>query len=182
PAGAPRRGAHGADTARVRPAGIPDAPGRSGGVEVLAAGARLGRLRLGGPERGRGLRGLPAPQDRQPVRPPRPADRPRRRVPPRRRRRLRAALAPWGDAGNDRAVILSLPRWWRRRGLRARVPMTTTVGLAVALTPAALLLHGALQASLTGEVDGTARQGAREVAALADANRLPKPPNPVPVV
>jgi len=60
--------------------------------------------------------------------------------------------------------------------------MTTTVGLAVALTAAALLLRGAIQGSLTREVDGTARQGAREVAALADANRLPKPPNPVPVV
>ena len=48
--------------------------------------------------------------------------------------------------------------------------MTTTLGLAVALAAAALLLRGALQGSLTREVDGTARQGAREVAALADAN------------
>ena len=53
--------------------------------------------------------------------------------------------------------------------------MTTTLGLAVALAAAALLLRGALQGSLTREVDGTARQGAREVAALADANRLPNP-------
>ena len=53
--------------------------------------------------------------------------------------------------------------------------MTTTLGLAVALAAAALLLHGALQGSLTREVDGTARQGAREVAALANANRLPNP-------
>ena len=79
-------------------------------------------------------------------------------------------------------MILSVPRWWRRRSLRARVTMTTTVGLAVALTAAALLLRGAIQGSLTREVDGAARQGAQEVAALADANRLPKPPNPVPVV
>src|SRR6516165_7129062 len=51
--------------------------------------------------------------------------------------------------------------------------MTTTAGLAVALAAAALLLHNAIQGSLTREVDGTARQEAREVAALADANRLP---------
>src|SRR5690348_451983 len=61
PAGAPRCGAHRSDPARVRSAGVPDAPGRPGGVQVLTAGARLGRLRLGGPERGGGLRGLPAP-------------------------------------------------------------------------------------------------------------------------
>jgi signal transduction histidine kinase len=71
-------------------------------------------------------------------------------------------------------VIFSVPRWWRRRSLRARVTMTTTVGLAVALAAAALLLRGALQGSLTREVDGTARQGAHEVAALAEANRLPR--------
>jgi len=76
-------------------------------------------------------------------------------------------------------VIFSVPRWWHRRSLRARVTVTTTAGLAVALVAAALLLRGALQASLTREVDGTARQGAREVVALVDAHRLP---NPVPVV
>jgi signal transduction histidine kinase len=53
--------------------------------------------------------------------------------------------------------------------------MTTTVGLAVALAAAALLLRSALEGSLTREVDGTARQGARDVAALANANRLPNP-------
>src|SRR5215472_11116346 len=51
--------------------------------------------------------------------------------------------------------------------------MTTTLGLAVALAAAALLLRGAVQGSLTREVDGTARQGAREVAALADTGQLP---------
>jgi signal transduction histidine kinase len=51
--------------------------------------------------------------------------------------------------------------------------MTTTLGLAVALAAAALLLRGAVQGSLTREVDGTARQGARQVAALADTNQLP---------
>jgi signal transduction histidine kinase len=67
------------------------------------------------------------------------------------------------------------PRWWRRRSLRARLTVTTTAGLALALLAAALLLRGALHASLTRSVDGTARQGAREVAALADAHRLPDP-------
>ena len=52
--------------------------------------------------------------------------------------------------------------------------MTTTLGLAVALAAAALLLRGAVQGSLTREVDGTARQGARQVAALADTNQLPR--------
>jgi len=52
--------------------------------------------------------------------------------------------------------------------------MTTTLGLAVALAAAALLLRGAVQGSLTREVDGTARQGAHQVAALADTNQLPR--------
>jgi signal transduction histidine kinase len=66
-------------------------------------------------------------------------------------------------------------RWWRRRSLRARLTIITTVGLAVALVVAAMLLRATLRASLTRDVDSTARQGAREVAALADANRLPNP-------
>jgi signal transduction histidine kinase len=69
-------------------------------------------------------------------------------------------------------------RWWRRRSLRARLTIITTAGLAVALVVAAMLLRITLRASLTREVDNTARQGAREVAALADKNALP---NPVPV-
>jgi signal transduction histidine kinase len=77
-------------------------------------------------------------------------------------------------------VSFSVSRWWRRRSLRARVTVITSVGLAVALVAAALLLRGALQATLTRGVDSTARQGAREVAALADANR--PLPHPVPVV
>jgi len=69
-------------------------------------------------------------------------------------------------------------RWWRRRSLRARVTLASTVGLALALLAAALLLSAELRASLTQGLDNTARQGAREVAALADAHRLP---DPVPV-
>jgi signal transduction histidine kinase len=53
--------------------------------------------------------------------------------------------------------------------------MTTTVGLAVALLAGAMLLRGTLQASLTRGVDGSARQGGQEVAALINGNRLPDP-------
>jgi signal transduction histidine kinase len=69
-------------------------------------------------------------------------------------------------------------RWWRRRSLRARLTVITTVGLAVALLAGAMLLRGTLRASLIRDVNNTARQGAREVAALADAGTLP---DPVPV-
>jgi signal transduction histidine kinase len=70
--------------------------------------------------------------------------------------------------------VLRAATFARQRSLRARVTMTTTVGLAIALAAAALLLRGALQGSLTREVDGSAQQGAHEVAALAEANRLPR--------
>ena len=68
--------------------------------------------------------------------------------------------------------------WWRRRSLRARVTLVSTLGLALALLAVALLLRAELRASLSNGLDTTARQGAREVAALADAHRLP---DPVPV-
>jgi signal transduction histidine kinase len=73
----------------------------------------------------------------------------------------------------------SAARWWRRRSLRARVTLASTAGLALALAAAALLLSGALRVSLIRSLDNSARQGAREVAALSNANRLP---DPVPVV
>jgi signal transduction histidine kinase len=71
-----------------------------------------------------------------------------------------------------------MSRWWRRRSLRARLTVITTAGLAVALLLGAILLRDALRASLIRDVDSTARQGAREVAALAGAGTLP---DPVPV-
>jgi signal transduction histidine kinase len=70
---------------------------------------------------------------------------------------------------------LTLGAWWRRRGLRARLTLTVSAGLAVALTAAALLLFNALRVSLTRGLDDTARQGADEVAALASAHHLPSP-------
>ena len=66
-------------------------------------------------------------------------------------------------------------RWWRRRSLRGRVTLASTAGLAVALAAAALLLANVLRVSLIRGLDNSARQGAREVAALQDAGRLPKP-------
>jgi signal transduction histidine kinase len=71
-----------------------------------------------------------------------------------------------------------LVRWWRRRGLRARVTLIAALGLLVALIAGDLLLLNALRDSLTRSVDDTARSGATEVAALINADRLP---NPVPV-
>jgi signal transduction histidine kinase len=68
-----------------------------------------------------------------------------------------------------------LPRWWRRRSLRARLTLVSSAGLALGLALAALLIHATVQASLERGVASTARQGAREVAALADAHRLPDP-------
>src|SRR5260370_41876401 len=70
-----------------------------------------------------------------------------------------------------------LSGWWRRRGLRARLTITATAGLALALAGGAAIGTRALADSLVTGLDGTARQGAKDVAALADAGRLP---NPVP--
>jgi signal transduction histidine kinase len=69
-------------------------------------------------------------------------------------------------------------RWWRRRSLRARLTLITSAGLALALAGAAVLLVNALRLSLIRGLDDSARQGALEVAALIDQNRLP---DPVPV-
>jgi signal transduction histidine kinase len=78
----------------------------------------------------------------------------------------------------EEAGVHVMARWWRRRSLRARVTLASTIGLALALLVVALLLRTELRASLSKGLDNTARQGAREVAALADAHRLP---DPVPV-
>jgi signal transduction histidine kinase len=56
--------------------------------------------------------------------------------------------------------------------------MIASAGLAVALAGAAFLLFNTLRVSLTRGLDDSARQGAQEVVALVDANRLP---DPVPV-
>ena len=71
-----------------------------------------------------------------------------------------------------------LGRWWRRRGLRARVTLTAAVGLLVAFTAADLLLYGALRIALTRSVDDSARQATVQVVALINSQPLP---DPVPV-
>src|SRR5205823_4018782 len=63
----------------------------------------------------------------------------------------------------------------RRRSLRARLTLATSAGLALALALAAVLLVSALHASLVRDLDVSARQGAVEVAALLEQNRLPSP-------
>lgn len=68
-----------------------------------------------------------------------------------------------------------IPRWWKRRSLRARLTIATTAGLALALALAAVTLHEALRASQIRELNGTALRGGRQVAALANAHRLPHP-------
>ena len=65
--------------------------------------------------------------------------------------------------------------WWRQRSLRARLTLITSAGLALALAVAAVLLVNALRLSLDRGLDVSARQGAIEVAALIDQNRLPSP-------
>lgn len=72
----------------------------------------------------------------------------------------------------------ALATWWRRRSLRARLTLTATAGLAIALTGGAALGVHAFAGSLVTAIDGTAKQGAKGVAALVNANRLP---DPVPV-
>jgi len=75
--------------------------------------------------------------------------------------------------------IKTLAGWWRRRSLRARVTLASTAGLAAALAAGAVLLSILLAVSLVRGLDSQARQGAHEVAALANANRLPKTTAPL---
>ena len=71
-----------------------------------------------------------------------------------------------------------LVRWWRRRGLRARVTMIAALALIVAFILIDLLLFNALRVSLTRSVDDTARSDADQVALLLNGGHLP---DPVPV-
>ncbi|HEY6788420.1 MAG TPA: HAMP domain-containing sensor histidine kinase [Trebonia sp.] len=66
-------------------------------------------------------------------------------------------------------------RWWRRRGLRARVTITAAAALLVAFAVFDLLLFSVLRVSLTRSLDDSAGQSASEVVALINANRLPDP-------
>src|SRR6202035_5385470 len=68
-----------------------------------------------------------------------------------------------------------LGRWWRRRGLRARVTITAAAALLVAFATFDLLLFSVLRVSLTRSLDDSVAQSASEVVALINANRLPDP-------
>jgi signal transduction histidine kinase len=68
-----------------------------------------------------------------------------------------------------------LARWWRRRGLRARVTITAAAGLLAAFAAFDLLLFNVLQVSLTSSLDDSTRQAASGVVALVNADRLPSP-------
>jgi signal transduction histidine kinase len=83
-----------------------------------------------------------------------------------------------GDQNPRPVSRFRLVRWWQRRGLRARLNITATTGLAIALAAGAWLGVHAIANSLVTGIDSTAIQGARGVAALSNANRLP---DPVPV-
>ncbi|HEY1914536.1 MAG TPA: HAMP domain-containing sensor histidine kinase [Streptosporangiaceae bacterium] len=83
------------------------------------------------------------------------------------------SAGPGGGAEPTRPRRLTPGAWWRRRGLRARLTLAASAGLAVALAGAGLLLVYAVQLSLAHEVEQTARQGASAVATMVNANDLP---------
>jgi signal transduction histidine kinase len=66
-------------------------------------------------------------------------------------------------------------RWWRRRGLRARLALTSGAALALALIALAWLFGYTVRRSAVGTLDASARHSAGDVVTLIDANRLPDP-------
>ncbi|HMG31699.1 MAG TPA: ATP-binding protein [Jiangellaceae bacterium] len=72
------------------------------------------------------------------------------------------------------AVRSSGPRW-PALSLRARLTVVATALVALALLAGTVLLLVALQRSLVAALDESARQRARDVAALVDSRQLPDP-------
>jgi signal transduction histidine kinase len=66
-------------------------------------------------------------------------------------------------------------RWWRRRGLRARLALTSGAVLALALVALAWLFGYTVKHSTIATLDSSARRSAIDVVTLIDANRLPDP-------
>ncbi|MCW2860980.1 MAG: two-component sensor histidine kinase [Actinoallomurus sp.] len=66
-------------------------------------------------------------------------------------------------------------RWWRRRGLRARLVLTSAAVLALALVALAWLFGYTVRRSTIGTLDASARRSAGDVVTLINANRLPDP-------
>ncbi|MCO6011182.1 HAMP domain-containing histidine kinase [Actinoallomurus purpureus] len=66
-------------------------------------------------------------------------------------------------------------RWWRRRGIRARLALTSAAALALTLVGLARLFAFAVGHSMVATLDDSARRSASDVVTLIDANRLPDP-------
>jgi signal transduction histidine kinase len=66
-------------------------------------------------------------------------------------------------------------RWWRRRGLRARLALTSGAALTLALVALAWLFGYTVKRSTIATLDASARHSAGDVVTLIDANRLPGP-------
>jgi signal transduction histidine kinase len=66
-------------------------------------------------------------------------------------------------------------RWWRRRGLRARLALTSGAALGLALVALAWLFGYTVKRSTIATLDSSARRSAADVVTLIDANRLPDP-------
>src|SRR5829696_6973815 len=106
--GHPWRDRDRADAAGVLAAGVPAATGRRGRPQGRHPAQRLGPAPRGRSQRRRGVRGLPAPEDRHPVRAAGGADRAWRRLPAGRRRWIgrpaRLPGPPGGRAGRPRGA------------------------------------------------------------------------------
>ncbi|MEV5748666.1 HAMP domain-containing sensor histidine kinase [Actinoallomurus sp. NPDC052308] len=66
-------------------------------------------------------------------------------------------------------------RWWRRRGIRARLVLTSAAALALALFGLARLFAFAVGHSMLATLDSSTRRSASDVVTLINANRLPDP-------
>lgn len=65
--------------------------------------------------------------------------------------------------------------WWRRKSLRFRLTATASAVLALALASSAYVFVGVLARGVMNTIDDQVHQRAREVVAMADADRLPDP-------
>jgi signal transduction histidine kinase len=72
-------------------------------------------------------------------------------------------------------MVADAPRWWRRRGLRARLALTSASALTIAIVALAWLFGYTVRRSTIATLDASARHSAGDVVTLIDANRLPDP-------
>ncbi|MGI8869211.1 MAG: ATP-binding protein [Mycobacteriales bacterium] len=88
------------------------------------------------------------------------------------------SAAPGTEIGRPRRRR-SVTRWWGRLSLRARLTTTATAVLCIGLLVAGVALIWALNRSLTGALDSSARRTAAQIAALVESGDAL--PNPLPV-